>query len=69
MKKADMVPKAVTIRKDQDTWLKRSGGHINLSGLLQTIKQNYQCCLLLLFFFFGYMFGKGVQVRRKHNAK
>ena len=30
-----MVHKAVTIRKDQDTWLKNGGGHINLSGLLQ----------------------------------
>jgi hypothetical protein len=35
MKKNDMVPKAVTIRKDQDAWLKKSGSHINLSGLLQ----------------------------------
>jgi len=35
MKNNDFVPRAVTIRKDQDTWLKRSGGHINLSGLLQ----------------------------------
>jgi hypothetical protein len=35
MSKNEMVPKAVTIRKDQDKWLKKSGSRINLSGLLQ----------------------------------
>ena len=30
-----MVPKNLTIRKDQDDWLKKKGGHLNLSGLLQ----------------------------------
>jgi hypothetical protein len=33
--KENFVPKTVTIRKDQEDWLKRDGTHINLSGLLQ----------------------------------
>jgi len=33
--KKKMVPKNLTIRKDQDDWLKKRGGYINLSGLLQ----------------------------------
>ena len=31
----NLVTKSVTIRKDQDEWLKKEGTHINLSGLLQ----------------------------------
>jgi hypothetical protein len=35
MENQNMVNKTVTIRKDQDEWLKKEGSHINLSGLLQ----------------------------------
>jgi post-segregation antitoxin (ccd killing protein) len=35
--KRKFITKTLTIRVDQDKWLKERGGHLNLSGLLQKV--------------------------------
>jgi hypothetical protein len=51
MKKDDMVPKAVTIREDQDTWLKKSDIHIADNCFIKIGEKNCLSTRLMRQFF------------------